>query len=234
MGSGAGSKAASKGGAAKGGAKASKKKSKKTTTKTTKKKEKKIKMDVEQEDKPPPTNEELMEKGQKYQSLGTSRLVHFVFVWKLVTTVAAVNMIIVQCVGAGLTNNDSIEVIPVAARIYIIIFCLCVIMNEMGLGEKLTGGSALFSNWIVRALFYGYIGLTELEQDATDYSKWFGYYATGVAWYMIVVCGGMYLALGALCCQLRYNSIVPDLDQLQEDFDPTTRKRMKQLAIRGF
>jgi hypothetical protein len=169
---------------------------------------------------------ELMAMGQKYERAGNDPFVNFIVGWKFITTVGAINMIIVQFVG-GLSNDD-IEVFPAVARVYVVIFCAFVIMNEMGLGKKLTGGSSLFSNWIVRGLFYAYIGLVGLEQNVLA-SEATGIYAKVVAWYMIV-CGGMYLTLGACCLELYYNSIVPDFDEIAGDLSKENRDKAKRVA----
>mmetsp|Transcript_19548 Transcript_19548/g.32461 ORF Transcript_19548/g.32461 Transcript_19548/m.32461 type:complete len:234 (-) Transcript_19548:167-868(-) len=153
---------------------------------------------------------DLMKVGEQAAEAASNPLVLFIVVVKALTTIGAINMIIVQFVG-GL-GNDNIEFIPAAVRVYVVIFSSFVILNEMGLGKKLMGGSSFFANWIIRGAFYGYIGLVGLEQNSLA-SKSVGIYATIVAWYMIV-CGGLYLIMGLLCLQKMYDSLVPDVDEL--------------------
>jgi hypothetical protein len=124
-----------------------------------------------------------------------------IMVLQVLLVIGAVNMIVVQFVG-GLAS-ESIEFIPAAGRVYVIVFSVLVVLNEADLGEKLLGGSAFFANWLFRGFFYSYIGVVGLEQSSDGDGD---LYADATAWYMLI--GGMiYAGLGMMCLQTKYNEL---------------------------
>lgn len=111
--------------------------------------------------------------------------------------------------------------IQIVLRIYVVMLCLLVILNELA-WTKYTRDSTLLHLWITRGLVYSFVGVLGLEENSVSPYRESTIAATpallylkGVAW-MMVACGCTYIALGALCLQIVDDRMKKDLAQRKE------------------
>ena len=139
----------------------------------------------------------------------------FMYVIRYIVVVAALNMLIGQIVGMIFENVGVVEYIM---RIYVIVLCVLVMCVELEF-TKFARESMIFHVWVTRGLFYGFIGVLGLElndnataRDGVQISDLTRNYLRAVAWIMIG-CGGVYLAMGVTCMQILYNKQRKDFEE---------------------
>ena len=96
-------------------------------------------------------------------------------------------------------------------RIYVILLCFLAVLVELE-WTKFARESAILKFWITRGLFYCFVGVLGLEQNATEEGikfngvDAFGQVSNIVAWMMIGV-GLVYSTMGLCCLQFYYNRL---------------------------
>lgn len=112
-----------------------------------------------------------------------------------------------------------IEVIEYILRLYMLIFCLVIILNELTCTRIISSG--LLSNWISRGVIYSFVGVVGIDENhrdeyANNVDQTTLTFLKIVAWGMIG-CGILYFILGLLCCQIVSKKIDEDYnDRLQK------------------
>jgi cytochrome c biogenesis protein CcdA len=133
-------------------------------------------------------------------------IIHKFFILiSVVTMLSSVMMGMGQLVGIFYEQQDAIQLV---LRMYVILLCWIVFLNEME-WTKYTTDSTILRLWITRGICYmfvGVLGLAEndkaMARDETTVGNAAAtvYFAT-VAWF-IIVCGMLYTVLGIFCMQL--------------------------------
>jgi hypothetical protein len=152
----------------------------------------------------------------------THRIFRFV---KFLAIVAAFAMIIGQLVGIAFKLVGPIQYV---LRVYMIGFCIIMILNEME-WISFFYQSSLLSNWISRGVLYSFVGTIGISQytfeapsnansSTSDAAAGGGFpkaallYIQVVAWGMVAI-GIIYFLLGIFCCQLVYQNVRKDYEQ---------------------
>ena len=138
----------------------------------------------------------------------------FGFVVSIMATLAAFLMGLSQILGMIFAD---VGVIQIVLRVYVVLFCVVVVMVELEL-TKFARESYILHNWWTRGLIYAFLGVIGLEEVETQVIKDIEFrgvnpaalYVKVVAWVMVFV-GCFYFLLGAFCIQSRY-------EQQREDF----------------
>jgi hypothetical protein len=161
-------------------------------------------------------NEEL--RAQYEEEVHPSRrwLHKFFVLVSTVSGIAAFSMCLGQLIGIAFQQVGPIQYV---LRVYVIILCLLVILNELE-WTKYTRESKIMRIWITRGMFYSFIGVLGLEENDTSSIKNTneqGYnfslqFVKAVAWVM-VSCGALYFFMGMFCMQIVYNSMRADYEQ---------------------
>lgn len=93
------------------------------------------------------------------------KCLHRIFVLiKLITLLAALAMAIGQLVGIILKQVGPIQYV---LRIYIIVFCFVIFINEME-WTAMIRESQVLSNWVTRGAIYSFVGVIGLEENDVD------------------------------------------------------------------
>lgn len=142
--------------------------------------------------------------------------VFFILV-SIVAALSALNMGIGQFLGIAFAQIGPVQYV---LRIYVILLCVLVILNELE-WTRLTRDSTILSWWVTRGAFYCFIGVLGLEEnDVNVYDQnqeihgrdaALGYIKV-VAWLMIG-CGILYFVMGVLCMQLLLKRMREDYKQ---------------------
>jgi hypothetical protein len=120
-----------------------------------------------------------------------------------VTCVSAVLMCLGQVIGMFVDKQDPIQWVM---RLYVIVLCCLVFMNELE-WTRFTRDSTILRFWITRGFIYAFVGVLGLDQNSTNAQNgsvpsaaatvYFGV----VAWF-ILLCGMLYSLMGFFCLQL--------------------------------
>lgn len=144
----------------------------------------------------------------------THRVFRFV---KFLAVAAAFAMMIGQFVGIAFHLVNPIQYV---LRLYMIGFCVVMILNEME-WISFIYQSPLLSNWVSRGVMYSFVGTIGISQYTMEtvegtYSQGFSHaaliYIQVVAWGMVGI-GVIYFLMGVFCCQLVYYRVRKDFDQ---------------------
>lgn len=139
----------------------------------------------------------------------------------------AVNMGVGQLIGIAYEVVDPIQYVM---RIYVILLTFLVVMNELE-WTKYTKDSTLLNLWITRGLFYAFVGVLGLEENATSPARQNGSdassnmalsYLSLVAWLMVAA-GCLYTCFGAFCLQLLYDKFRREYNQKLDRAKETAR-----------
>jgi hypothetical protein len=151
----------------------------------------------------------------------TRKPLHKLFkLFSLITVCAALLMGLGQCVGVFF---EELGVIDYVLRLYVLLFCLLAILNELDF-FSLTRDSKLLRIWITRGLFYVFIGVLGLSEHAASsearnenyvHRDTVLHFIVVTAWVMTGV-GLLYIAMGAMCLKLLYNSLENDYQERVE------------------
>lgn len=155
--------------------------------------------------------------------------VFFIFV-SIVTGLSALNMAIGQFLGIAFAQIGPVQYV---LRIYVILLCVLVILNELE-WTKLTRDSTILSWWVTRGAFYAFVGVLGLEEnDVNDYDSHGRAAALGyikvVAWLMIG-CGVLYFVMGITCMQFLLKRMREDYKQRVERAKETRRTTETYMA----
>jgi hypothetical protein len=169
----------------------------------------------------------------------THRLFRFV---KFLAIVAALAMTIGQLLGIAFHFVGPIQYV---LRVYMIGFCIVMILNEME-WISFIYQSSLLSNWISRGVLYSFVGTIGISQYTTEAPSTSDAAADGgggfpqaallyiqvVAWGMVGI-GIIYFFLGIFCCQLVYQNVRKDYEQRFEWGKRKQREQGKKRKSQG-
>jgi hypothetical protein len=170
----------------------------------------------------------------------THRLFRFV---KFLAILAALAMTIGQFVGIAFHYVGPIQYV---LRVYMIGFCIVMILNEME-WISFIYQSSLLSNWISRGILYSFVGTIGISQYTTEAPTSDASAATAgggglpqaallyiqvVAWGMVGI-GIIYFLLGIFCCQLVYQNVRKDYEQRSEWGKRKQREQGKKRRSQG-
>lgn len=153
----------------------------------------------------------------------------------LITVCAALMMALGQCVGFFFEDLGMIDCV---LRVYVLLFCLLVILNETDF-FSLTRDSKLLRIWITRGALYGFIGVLGLSEHAAssaarhkDYvhRETAMHFIMVIAWVMAGI-GLLYVAMGVMCLQLLYNSLENDYQERVENSKEVRRTTQRYGGI---
>lgn len=140
------------------------------------------------------------------------------------TMVSAFNMGLGQLIGMF---YEVVSPTQYVLRVYVILLCSLTLLNELE-WTNYTKDSTLLKLWITRGLFYAFVGVLGLEENAVSPTRdgMVGsspvlMYIKVVAWLM-VACGCVYTVMGCACFQLVE-------DRLRNDFEQR-KQRAKTMA----
>lgn len=105
---------------------------------------------------------------------------------------------------AGLVLQEMDDFLQYILRLYIIGFCVLIIMNELR-WTTFTRESRLLSNWVSRGILYSFVGLTAVEQNKVSSARSsmsfavFGLmYIESLGWSMFAI-GVVFFIMGVTC-----------------------------------
>jgi uncharacterized PurR-regulated membrane protein YhhQ (DUF165 family) len=132
----------------------------------------------------------------------------------MITICSALCMALGQCAGVFF---EKLGMVDYVLRIYVLLFCLLVVLNETDL-FSLTRDSKLLRIWVFRGAFYGFIGVLGLSENAafpTIGREGFlqrdpALNSIFVFSLLMILVGLLYFTMGALCLQLVYNRLEED------------------------
>lgn len=135
---------------------------------------------------------------------------------KTITIVSAICMAFGQLVGVAV---EIVTPTQYVLRVYVMLLCALTVLNELEWTRYATD-STLLRLWITRGLFYAFVGVLGLEENASTpkrvgVSTLLLLYVRVVAWLM-VACGLVYTVLGCACFQLVEEHLRKDLERRKE------------------
>ena len=147
--------------------------------------------------------------------ISTDKTRFFQFIQTL-TIGSACHMALGQIVGMAVEYVTATQYV---IRVYVILLCALTILNELEWTRYATD-STLLRLWITRGLFYSFVGVLGLEENASSpkregVSTILLVYLRVVAWSM-VCCGVIYSVMGCACLQLVADQLKKDYHQRKE------------------
>lgn len=119
--------------------------------------------------------------------------------------------------------------IQLVLRIYVIVMCIMVMMNELQF-TKFIRDSAILRMWISRGMFYTFVGVLGMEENDAGVAEHKGVSGRQAALQFVkvvallmLVAGLVYFVMGCLCIQLVKNRVVADYEQRCKDADDRRR-----------
>lgn len=124
--------------------------------------------------------------------------------------------------GLGQLVGVAVEIVTptqYVLRVYVMLLCALTMLNELEWTRYATD-STLLKSWVTRGLFYAFVGVLGLEENASTpkrvgVSTLLLLYIRVVAWLM-VACGMVYTILGCACFQMVEDHLRKDLEQRKE------------------
>ena len=174
---------------------------------------------------------EQLRKAQQDEELNPKRsCLHAFFNFiSLIVIIAAINMGVGQALGIFLQNLNFVEY---ALRMYVIIICGVIVLNELQWCTCIISNS-LLTNWIPRGIIYTFIGVIGMEEfvvkDESLLTTTQKIYIQTVSWGMISS-GLLYAVLGLFCIQHFHKNAIEDYDRRVE-LSKARRREMRSLSV---
>lgn len=128
----------------------------------------------------------------------------------VLTGLAACNMLVGQIV--SLFFDHLLGPVQYVLRLYVMLLCVLAVLVELE-WTQFARESTILRLWISRGIFYTFVGVLGLdENDTATRKEGHGIRAfqvaqtyTKAASWILIVCGFLYMGMGALCLQVLYN-----------------------------